>query len=182
MPPTRHLTYTTQAKSVFEGGLASLPYGTAETNVQTRWNDVYLERLKTARQMKSNPRQTILLVDTHNKQHLGNSEPDLISYLPNAPHQEFNIALIGENKPRRSSLGETFTDQEKGQLVGYLKKLLGLLPHRAYAIGFLTDGVLIQFFKLNAGPMNLVETPVDTLESKSSPVALPYQVSCALHF
>jgi len=45
-----------------------------------------------------------------------------------------------------------------------------MLPHRPFAIGYLTDGVFIQFFRLHAGtsttPMKLIETPTTTLGRK----------------
>ena len=170
-PPGRHLSYTREPpKSIFHDATARLPPAVSEAAVQQTWNDQYIKRLESARRIRDNPRQTVVLVDTHTQRSLGNSKPDMIGYLPQAPQQVFNIYLIGENKPRRGSNEGTFTNQEKGQLVGYLKKLLSMLPHRPFAIGFLTDGVLIQFFKLHAGtntiPMKLIETPTTTLDGK----------------
>jgi len=168
--PTSHPSYQRGSqKGVFDDASILLPAGVPEAAVQKVWTENYIPRLKLARRVQGNPRFRTVLLDTHTTPALGNSKPDMIGYAKE-PYQVFNIHLIGENKPRRELLEGTFTNQEKGQLIGYLKELLALMPHRPLAIGFLTDGFLIQFFKLHAGttsaPMKLIETRTVKLEGK----------------
>jgi hypothetical protein len=67
---------------------------------------------------------------------------------------------VGELKGGRGSSDE-FTNEEKGQMDSFLVDLLQLQQQRSAATGFLTDGRIIQFFRvINSDHYQLEETPV----------------------
>ena len=58
------------------------------------------------------------------------------------------VIAIGEIKSRRGDDNEAFSNEEKGAVDAFLSELLLLQPHRTEASAFLTDGKIIQFFRL----------------------------------
>jgi hypothetical protein len=126
------------------------------------------------------PSLTVTLVDTHGTPTIGTRKPGIISVsgkhfrfkhlffffsdisgkVKEKPLSPFYIALVGEVKAGRTGLDE-FTNEEKGQLDSFLYELLRLQPQRQQATGFLTDGRIIQFFRLTHKEGYLLEeTPV----------------------
>jgi hypothetical protein len=106
-------------------------------------------------------------VDKHTTTSFGSCKPDVVGYLAGQPQSVAHIALIGELKGRRSAGKDDFDDEEKGHLESFLEELLiNYQPWRSSMFGFLSDGVLIQFFRLvvkprkqlhEGPPMQLVE-------------------------
>ncbi|KAL6044808.1 SAM domain (Sterile alpha motif) domain containing protein, variant 2 [Balamuthia mandrillaris] len=104
-----------------------------------------------AKKLKKIPQNLpIVLEDTHKKVSFGNRKPDVVGYVAEKPRTIFNIALIGDVKPRRAVNQEAFDNAEKGHLESFMEELLiDYQPYRNLINGFLTDGCLIQFFRLN---------------------------------
>jgi hypothetical protein len=106
----------------------------------------------------------VVLEDTHRSVSYGNRKPDVVGYVANKPRSVFHIALVGDVKARRQANKESFDASEKGHLESFLEDLLlDFQPYRRAANGFLTDGCLIQFFRLERlGPAELLwrEGPV----------------------
>ncbi|ELR12999.1 uncharacterized protein ACA1_096710 [Acanthamoeba castellanii str. Neff] len=113
------------------------------------------------------PRDEVVLVDKHSTVSFGTCNPDIVGYLAGQPKSVAHIVLIGELKARRSAGKDDFDDEEKGHLESFLEELLlNYQPWRSSMFGFLSDGVLIQFFRLvvrpkkelyEGKPMQLVE-------------------------
>src|ERR1700761_2180263 len=80
------------------------------------------------------------------------------------PHSSFYMVVVGELKSGRSNKRLEFTDEEKGQLGGYLCKLKEI-SQRVFTVGFLTDGRIIQYFRFQD---KLEETPVEFLKLNES--------------
>ncbi len=100
----------------------------------------------------------ITLVDAHNKVSYGRRKPDVVGYVSDKPRSIFYIAVVGDVKARRTADKEDFDDSEKGHLESFLEELLfEYQPYRSVANGFLTDGCLIQFFRLQKKAHNAVE-------------------------
>jgi hypothetical protein len=74
----------------------------------------------------------------------------VVGYLANKPRSVYHIALVGDVKARRAAdKSDGFDDEEKGQLASFLEDLLLVFqPYRSFVNGFLTDGCVIQFFRL----------------------------------
>jgi hypothetical protein len=106
-------------------------------------------------------------VDHHTSPSIGTRKPDTVIYLANSPMSVFNIVAIGENKRRRKK--QEFDDEEKGHLVEHMKTLLQEQPFRLSVTGYLSDGKLIQFFRLEqkerGSPCTLTESAVMFLSS-----------------
>ena len=65
------------------------------------------------------------------------------------PHHPFYISVVGQLKGRRKLDNDSFTAEEKGQLVSYMEALVYTYQiNRSEVYGFLSDGCIIQFFKL----------------------------------
>ncbi|KAL6076298.1 SAM domain (Sterile alpha motif) domain containing protein, variant 2 [Balamuthia mandrillaris] len=95
------------------------------------------------------PDLPVTLVDTYNKVSFGRRKPDVVGYLKDKPKSIFYITLLGDVKARRTATKEDFDDSEKGHLHSFLEELLlEYQPYRSVVNGFLTDGCLIQFFRL----------------------------------
>ncbi|KAL6041644.1 Protein kinase domain-containing protein, variant 2 [Balamuthia mandrillaris] len=104
-----------------------------------------------AKKLKKLPQNLpIVLEDTHKKVSFGNRKPDVVGYVAEKPRTIFNIALIGDVKPRRACNHDGFDNAEKGHLESFMEELLiDYQPYRNLINGFLTDGCLIQFFRLS---------------------------------
>jgi len=91
----------------------------------------------------------VVLKDTHRSVSFGTRKPDVVGYLANKPRSIFHIALVGDVKARRQENKAVFDASEKGQMESFLEDLLlEFQPYRQAVNGFLTDGCLIQFFRL----------------------------------
>jgi hypothetical protein len=101
-------------------------------------------------------------LDTHNRVSYGNRKPDVVGYVTGKPRSVFYIAVVGDVKARRQVGKEDFDAAEKGHLQSLLEELLlEFQPSRDVATGFLTDGFLIQFFRVEKRQSLLwVEGPV----------------------
>ncbi|KAL6073720.1 SAM domain (Sterile alpha motif) domain containing protein [Balamuthia mandrillaris] len=114
------------------------------------------------------PDLPITLVDTYNKVSFGRRKPDVVGYLKGKPKSIFYITLLGDVKARRTATKEDFDDSEKGHLHSFLEELLlEYQPYRSVVNGFLTDGCLIQFFRLQKLPTadKWTESPILHLHS-----------------
>jgi hypothetical protein len=132
-----------KAKRLFpKGGCPAL--GADKTRVvQPYWSD----KLKNFPNMDLD----VVLKDTHGCATFGTCKPDVVGYLANKPQSLFHIALVGDVKARRQANEDGFDASEKGQLADVLEDLLlEFQPYRRFVDGFLTDGCLIQFFRLEA--------------------------------
>lgn len=122
----------------------------AETETVQPW---WTHCLSLSRKIESTK---LLARDTHGRNSLGTRKPDTTIYPRGKPRNEFNIVAVGENKPRRGRSSDAFTEQEKGQLVNFLKKLINSQTATrerdgmASATGYLSDAHIIQFFCLEA--------------------------------
>jgi hypothetical protein len=106
-------------------------------------------------------------VDKHSTVSFGTHKPNIVGYLAGQPKSVAHIVLIGELKVRCLAGKDDFDDEEKGHLESFLEELLlNYQPWRLLVFGFLSDGVLIQFFRLvvkpkkelyEGKPMQLVE-------------------------
>lgn len=86
------------------------------------------------------------LVDAHNETSFGTRKPDIVGYVRQSPHTSYYISLLGEVKGRTNR--DHFTNEDKGKLESFMEDLFALQPDRRELTGFLTDGAMIQFFKL----------------------------------
>jgi hypothetical protein len=106
------------------------------------------------------PNSMLVLRDKYRAPAFDTRKPDVVGYLRNQAENEFHIALLGEVKSR-NRWGNIFADDEMGQLESMLEDLL--VRHRRQSVtGFLTDGKLIQFFRLRWG--GSARRHVDSLE------------------
>ena len=112
----------------------------------------------------------LCLADTYNRVSFKHHKPDIVAYprtLAPATADDplpspYYIVALGDVKGRRASK-EEFTDTEIGELEIFLWDLLCLLPDRGYVVGFLTDGIVIQFFRLYRDPQLLEHSEVEKL-------------------
>jgi hypothetical protein len=112
----------------------------------------------------------VVLKDTHGCATFGTCKPDVVGYLANKPQSIFHIALVGDVKARRQANEDGFNTSKKGQLADVLKDLLlDFQPYRRFVDGFLTDGCLIQFFRLEANRLEEL-SPACELEWMEGPV------------
>jgi hypothetical protein len=112
----------------------------------------------------------VVLVDKHTTTSFGHRKPDIVGYRTGQSQSVVHIAVIGELKARRPSDKGDFDDDEKGHLESFLEELLiTYQPWRSSMFGFLSDGVLIQFFQLAVGPRKkLLEGPVLRLDREGA--------------
>ena len=99
------------------------------------------------RQLGRSP-TTLRMHDTHNRVSYLGRKPDVCIYPADSSSSCWYIVAVGEVKGRRGDL-EEFDDGEAGKLISFLQDLLRLRPDREWATGFLTDGHLIQFFRVD---------------------------------
>ena len=103
-----------------------------------------LEEKKTALGLKSR----IVLKDKHLGRSYATRKPDIVGYMDGEPENDFHIAVLGDVKRRRTA--DEFTKAEKGELESFLQDHLSGQTLRRRITGFLTDGKLIQFFRLSS--------------------------------
>jgi hypothetical protein len=87
---------------------------------------------------------------------VGPRKPDIVGYRHGKIQNEYHIAVVGEVKGRREKgKNEEFTKAEIAELVAFMHATLIVQPLRRCVTGFLTDGKLIQFYKLHRGDTDL---------------------------
>jgi hypothetical protein len=133
-------------EKIFDGSDLTKDSGETAT-VQPLWNG-WVKKL-------DHPRNVIKPVDKHDTPTLGTNKPDIPGYTATSTCAvEYDMVVPGELKGYTIG-GKGFTDAAKGQLLGFLEKLLKVQKFRfsggkASATGWLSDGKHIQFFRLIA--------------------------------
>jgi hypothetical protein len=112
------------------------------------------------------------LVDAHDRISFLHRKPDIVAYHPTClTDTPFGITLIAEMKASKE-MGKVseFTATEIGHLLGFCEDLLELQLGRPSLTAFLTDGRIIQFFKVmrKADTYTACCTSVFELESTST--------------
>jgi hypothetical protein len=115
------------------------PGASVMTVVQPHWEKKVLPFL---------PLSTVVL--KHCKDPVHTLRLNLVGYLTGQHESVAQIAIVGKLKPtHKAGKADKFADEEKGQLISILEELL--LRYQSYcktAIGFISDGVIIQVFQL----------------------------------
>ncbi len=124
-----------------------------KSSVQPWWSDKVLPRLK----KKKEKERHLYAFDGYKTPTLGTRKPDVPLYVNRKPRTEFYMVAVGDLKPRYENR-EDFADTEKGHLLELLYALLYAQPFRKKesggfdtATGFLCNGHIIQFFRLDQG-------------------------------
>ena len=131
-----------------------------KTGTQPFWSD----RLQAIFEFapKSPTKFTNIPIDRHKYVSIGTRKPDTVHYVPGTQLKcvtaECNIVMLGDTKKLRSENSNDFTDEEKGHLVDFLIALLKVQTFRTprRARGYLTDGVVIQFFEVELDASNVI--------------------------
>lgn len=121
--------------------------------MQPLWTDFI------ARELNNQPNATVRLVSSPNTPTISTHKPgttqfttspsnililsyaDIPGYMRNSANNEYYLLVAGELKGGR--VRDEFSSEEKGQMGGFLAKLLKLTQRR-FCFGFITDNRLIQ--------------------------------------
>ena len=125
----------------------------SEEKVQLFWNKL-TPRLNKLLQKDNKNKQWLETVQSPDNPTLGTRKPDAVHYRHGAPRTSCNVVIVGSHK---RCTGKDFTAEAKGQLLDFLQTMIRIqFRHKingeddteATALGYLTDGRKIMFFKL----------------------------------
>jgi hypothetical protein len=87
--------------------------------------------------------RTLRWQDTHRAPSIGTRKPDECLYVAGKPSTAFYVAVVGDLKDP----GDTFTDDAKGQILTFMKRLMDIQPFCQFVFGYLRNSDVVQFFR-----------------------------------